>query len=286
MEIITKELPDTHQIYLMSDFHEGSGNQDETALLKAINRVKRSRNSYVAILGDFCEARAIDHPFYLADKERKIVLPLEQYTQIAKKLLPLKSRILVAMEGNHDRGLSRFGMFVKDLVCKELSCIFGTYTCILNVRMKKGHYKMFLTHGRKNLYSASPDPSQRRANLERQLRDRLKEKMDDCLIMARGHTHRLLVAPPTTSLFLYTDTKKPAGKRIESGYKVLIGGGEYTYIDEHLRWYVSTGGFLRNYKEGETSYGEILDLDPLEIGMAVVKVKEGQVVAVEEVRLA
>jgi hypothetical protein len=50
------------------------------------------------------------------------------------------------------------------------------------------------------------------------------------------------------------------------------------FIHQDHRWYCSTGGFYRLYGElGQTSYLELFDADPIELGYIVVHANDGQV---------
>ncbi len=293
MKIINLRLPEDHNFYLLSDLHEGTIHQDSGAIDDVVKLISQDKQGYVAILGDCVEATQIDHPHYLPSVQREITLPLEQYKRVVNKLQLLTegNKLVTIMDGNHDLRLMRAGIMVRDVLCAGLQGateynmfhfpLYGTYTCIVDT----GHYKIFMTHGRKTLSTTARDPDIRRANLRKQLRDRLAHKMGDCLVMARAHTHRLLVASPVPELFLYTDQKRKRGKSVRQAYQVTKPYEQGAYIDPDQRWYVSTGGFLRNYVENVSGYGEHGDYDPLEIGYAVVICRNGVVTNVEERRM-
>lgn len=292
MKIINLRLPEDHNFYLLSDLHEGTIHQDGGAIDDVVKLIDEDEMGYAAVLGDCVEATQIDHPFYLPAEQRQISLPLEQYDAVIAKLHPIRSKLITIMDGNHDLRLQRAGVMVRDIMCRALQKrqegytpfefpVYGTYTCVVDT----GHYKIFMTHGRKTLSTTARDPDIRRANLRKQLRDRLAHKMGDCLVMARAHTHRLLVAAPVPQLYLYSDKKRKRGKTVRQAYHATKPYGRGEYIDPDQRWYVSTGGFLRNYVEDVSGYGEHGDYDPLEIGYAVVICRGGQVMDVEERRM-
>jgi len=97
--------------------------------------------------------------------------------------------------------------------------------------------------------------------------------------MCKGHTHRLLVCEPSRELFI-TDVN---GK-LKQDYTGLSGAYSGNYIHEDHRWYVNTGSFRKTYKIGIYSYAEVREYDPMEIGFAVARIRDGMVVGVDEIK--
>jgi hypothetical protein len=54
------------------------------------------------------------------------------------------------------------------------------------------------------------------------------------------------------------------------------------FIHEDSRWYVCSGSFLKTVDIGLTGYAEAAELDPVELGYAVVEVRDGKVKNVRE----
>jgi hypothetical protein len=126
--------------------------------------------------------------------------------------------------------------------------------------------------------SRADDPVRRLANEKLQLKQHLKDKMGDCLLMAKGHTHKLIVCEPMEQLFLTTEEGE-----IKQGYTGGGSGAGSGFIHPDLRWYVNTGSFLKCYGENVNSYTEIAELDPIETGYVVVEVRDRKIERVRRV---
>jgi len=231
---------------------------------------KRNR---VVILGDLAEAITITDPRYnFATMDSKSQTPLRQYLNIRKYIEPFASQVLVILEGNHDAKLSSHGQFVKDLICEELNIPYGTYTCKLAIMDNKNKlmYKTFLTHGFRSVGSTADDPIRQDSNMKLQLKRHLSKKCSDCFIQAMGHTHKLIVSPPTTQLIMQDD-----GENITRSYTKSDPTAKYIHPDH--RYYINTGSFMKLYEENVSGYAEIAGYDPAELGYVKVIVRGGVV---------
>ncbi len=271
-----------HDLYLAGDVHEGTKAHSEEDLLEMVEDIRANPRASFAGMGDYVEAiLADDKRFDFEAANLKISKPLAQYNSIKAKLEPIRSKILVLLEGNHDYGVSRkVGSFVANW-CNDWNIPYGTYTAILQVCDKQDRqlYKIFLWHGRGTIKSRIDDAGERRHIMERSLKRKLFLKMSDCLIMAMGHTHRLIVKPPETAINLFSQVALPKGQRIKSWYQGTESS-RHGYIPPSGRWYVNTGGFTRMYMEDFSSYNETFDSDPLEIGYIKIFCREGKIAAI------
>jgi len=89
-----------------------------------------------------------------------------------------------------------------------------------------------------------------------------------------GNTHKLLVSKPEVDLFLYDD-----GKQIKQGY--TSSGQNEQYIHPDARWYGNSGSFLKLFGKGVSGYAEIFELDPVELGFLVLKVRQKRIVSLD-----
>lgn len=284
MKLLEKMLPKTHTIYLVSDSHEGTILKHRKGYKKVIKLVEEDSTAYLAHLGDLCESITVDDPRYcLQTVDPQSATPVRQYNAAMEELMPIKDKILVMLEGNHDWKLTgNYGSLIKDVICPELagnkdgSTIYGTYTCRLSIVDRKGKpmYKMFLTHGAGSINSSADDPVRRDANMMLSLKRKLFRKAGDCAIMAMGHTHKLIVKPPIQELYLTDDSKN-----IHQKYTKASQTADFIHPD--LRYYVNTGCFYKLYEEGVSGYAERAGYDPNELGYAVVKVVDGVIKDVE-----
>lgn len=282
MQIIHKTLPTDHNLYLISDIHEGTLLQHEHGIEQMIQMVLSDKSNYVAILGDLAEAITIDDKRYdPATTDDRVPTPLQQYKSLVELFRPIKERIVVVLEGNHDYKISaRFGNGVRDIFCSGLNVPFGTYSCKLAVGDRKGkaQYKAYLTHGFRSISSSADDPVRREANMQLSLKRILHKKAADVSLMAMGHTHKLIVKPPISELYLTDD-----GSKIKQHYTKA----DYTsdYIPPDLRWYCNVGSFYKTFHMGESGYAERFGFDPHELGFCIVEVCGGNINNVRKVIL-
>ena len=246
-------------------------------LRKMIAALAEDPVGYGVHMGDAVEGITVDDKRYCPQTNTS--LPVRQYGAVAEELAPVAEKLLVLLEGNHDYKITaRHGSLLWEIVCSKLAGskdpdeLYGTYSCKLHIEDRKGQlmYKTFLTHGAGTINSVADDPVRREANMYLSLKRKLFRKAGDCVVMAMGHTHKLLVKPPISSLYLADD-----GKETKQRYTSASQTAEH--IDPDLRWYVNTGCFYKLYHEGVSGYAERFGYDPNELGYAVVRVKDGVV---------
>jgi hypothetical protein len=276
LELISKNLPDNHDIILFGDTHEGSAHKHKEAVAGVVDKIASTKNTYAVHMGDLVEGITIDDKRYdLESVASESPRPLLQYKYATDELRPLKDKLLLVLEGNHDHTISRrMGSFVKDYVCSELGVAYGTATTKLTIKSKedKQMYKGFLAHkGKNSLSSNSKDPIQAEANMKAALKNQLQHKAADCIFQGIGHTHKLLVQPPSNVVELYDD-----GKKIYQEYKQDYSN--IRRIDPDRRWYLNTGSFMKLYMLGISGYAEMAGYDPVELGYIVVECRDRKIV--------
>jgi len=281
MILLEKELPLDHTIILTGDWHEGTVLKYQKVLDAVKEEVSRE-NIYVDINGDLAEAITIDDKRYCQDTDEGYS-PLEQYQAVKDFLRPIRKKILRIGFGNHDYKLFRFGNMVRDLVCKDLEVSYGTYASKVIIKNWDGkiQYKIYITHGRKSINSTADDPIRRQANMELILKRHLKDQAADCAVMIKGHCHKLLSIHPTESLYLYDD-----GREIKSAYTADTEG---IYIHPDLRYYGCSGSAYRLFSDpilGVSSYAEMAEYSPNELGYLRLIVHGGKPVKLEKVVIA
>jgi len=230
-------------------------------------------------MGDIIEAITIDDRRYdMATTSEPF--PLQQIKDAVKTLSPISTRLLCILEGNHERILWRFGDLSNE-IADQLKVKYGTYTAKLTINDKEGKYlyKIFATHGKKNITSTADDPKRRFVNQRLILKRHLKFKAGDCVVMVKGHTHKLLICKPEEELYLTDDTKEIKQRYISSSQNA-------PYIHPDHRYYVNSGSFLKLYGEmGVSGYAERAEYDPVELGFAVIMVRDGQIHDINKVVL-
>ena len=221
--------------------------------------------------------------------------PLKQCLFVKDKLEPIKEKIEIILDGNHEwKLLRRFGNIIRDSLIPHLypassaekreqiaNDKYGTYTTKLSVVNKTSGdimYKLFYTHGYKTFNSSNRDPIRREATQKARLKDSLFHKFGDTDIMVMGHAHKLITVEPQHELYL-TDNENG----IQSNYtKPDVHGG---YINPDMRWYGCTGSFLSLYGENceDSGYAERAGYDPTQLGYLKCYVEKGNIVGMEKI---
>lgn len=278
MKLITKPLPNSHNIFIFGDVHYGSRLSSPAGWDELVNLMHSDydgcSNNYGVDGGDMIEAIMVDDPRFSEDKLTE-PLPQEQQDEAIKQREPIKDMLLTILYGNHERKLWRFGNITQK-ACKELGVDYGTNACKLMIVEKSGNlmYKVFDEHGSRNITSTADDPKRAKTNMELILKRQLRRKFGDCAVMIKHHTHKVLVCEPVYELYL-TDN----GKKIKQNYTAW--GQNESYIHPDARFYGNAGSFLRLYGDGTSGYAEIMEYDPLPLGFLVLKVRNKKIVNLE-----
>ena len=121
MKIIKKELDksiDKITIIPISDVHIGDKTADLKAFKEVLERIKNEPNTYTILNGDLCNIALKNSKSDVYSDE---LTPMEQVLQIIKFLEPIKDKILVMSNGNHeDRITKDTNIDVLYLVAKQL----------------------------------------------------------------------------------------------------------------------------------------------------------------------
>jgi UDP-2,3-diacylglucosamine pyrophosphatase LpxH len=297
MQIVKVNLGKDHNINFSGDWHEGTRLQDRGAIDATIDDALKSGSFFIG-MGDLAESIAVDDKRYQRELHKSSVV--EQYQVVKELIEKVKDQTILHLMGNHDWTLSRRYGNQLEAICSDIGVKFGDYTSAICVYAdpekpispkhnndldeKYFLYKIYVTHGFGTITSRIDSTSERIHSMNRALRRKLFLKMSDCLVMAMGHTHRLVVIPPSSSLDLYIDPSDPPGHQIHSHYTGLAPS-EHGYIPPEGRWFVNTGGYLKMLGEGVTGYAEVKGYDPLEIGFPKLICREGKVCGIKRMVL-
>ena len=278
MRVLTCKVPSDYELILFGDNQEGNLLSHVKGYLECIQYISRSKNRYGLHMGDEQEAYWIDDPRY--DPQIVKSPPLAQQEQVIKDLAQLAAtgRLITILYGNHSHKLYPKVGDITENTCRKLSIPYGGFSCVVHFVDASGvQFKGFFTHGRKLIRSIADDPVRNLANLQLQLKQHMKHKMGDCLLMAKGHTHRLLICDPRSQLYLTTDPD------ILQHYTHNPPFGKGGYVHPDHRWYINTGSFLKTFGENVSSYSEVGEYDPVELGYVIVTVKNRQIVDARKV---
>jgi len=284
LKIITKKLPSNHNLFLFGDDHEGTTLRHKKGWDKLVNMMHSEyegcKQNFGWHHGDPIEAIMVDDPRYHPDTVETSI-PMEQMERAIKNIEPISHMVLGMNESNHPLKLWRFGP-ISQIICDRLNIPFATWSAKLIARDSKGQllYKSFHTHGRKIINSTADDPKRRIVNQRLILKRHLKFKMGDCILMCKGHVHKLIICGPESELFLSDD-----GDKIKQGYTMEDVNQTDNFIHPDHRTYVCTGSFLRLYGQGVSGYAEIAEYDPIELGFAIARFRNRKLQGVDAITL-
>lgn len=280
MKIVDVVLPDSHEIILEGDEHRGSLLFNKEELTKCHNYILEDPNRFVIKMGDLIEAIMMDDKRMDVGTTGEFIM--SQIKNSLVEMMPIKNKILVILDGNHELHADRrLGENITQHWCTELNKAggkmhYGTYSSVVRVLSNdlKVMYKIFVTHGRKAISTSADDPQRQASNMRLVLKRHLKEKMGDCLIMAKGHAHKLLLAKPLRTRVM-TSTKTGNTYGIKTRY--MFTENKEGYIHHDHRYYICTGSFMKLYGNGFSGYAEQAEYDPVDLGYAIIKVTDRQV---------
>lgn len=296
MRLIRVETPRDFNIFMTSCTHFGSRLCHEDGIDQLVDLVKSPfedvDENLVVHHGDIIEGIKIDDPrFVRAASKHPEILPQVDYA--IKRLFPIRHHIIAMNHGNHEQKLHKFGN-VAAHIAKNLGVTYGTFTCKISYHDSETGdllFKHYATHGRKSISSVADDPVRAKANMVIQLKRHLKFKAADCILMSKGHTHRVLTSEPLKELYLYDTGDKIKHSHIQSNQNAR-------YIPQEMRFYANVGAYYKlygdevlNYDPEDimnsvfSSYAEEAGYDPIELGFVVAIVRDGKVQGLREVYL-
>lgn len=266
MQIIPIQSMENMDYYLFGDAHIGTLAFSERDFDKVIMEIQNNPIARCSTMGDLLEAFWVDDQKRF-DLETNKASPLAQRKDMIAKLSAIQGKIDTLLDGNHERYLlKKVGKITED-ICNELKVPYGTFSAKLEF---SDGYKFFIMHGARGITSMSPDPVRKKAYMLFTLQRHLQNKAGDCIVMAKGHAHKLLVSTPLP--ILYTVTEKGKLK----AYYTKPGSREI-YISPEHRYYACTASFLKSQLIGVDTYSERFELDPVELGYVKIIVRDKKV---------
>jgi hypothetical protein len=236
--------------------------------------------NYAVDHGDCVEAILTDDKRYHAESTREACV-LSQIHEAARARMPIRDKLLCILYGNHEDKLHRFGNLTVEL-CRQIwgdDSRYGTYAGKLVYHNNKGLrlFSHYATHGRKSIGSAADDIERQLANQRIQLKRHLYRKQGDCLLMSKGHTHKLMTREPSEELYVVDD-----GLELQHLYKHQ-GMCCDQWIDPDSRWYVNTGCFIKTFVMDAVTYSEMAEYDPVDLGLAIVRWRGDKIEGIDRI---
>ena len=289
MRLLSYDMPKNWNYFLFGDSHIGANLRHDKGFRKMVDMINSpyeglsAKYNYAIDHGDIIEAICVDDKRYSVYDTREACI-LSQMEMAKKELWPIRKKLLAVLDGNHPHKLHKFGPLTH-FVCKQLGVSFGTDQTVLTFCYKgKLQFKHFAAHGSGSICSIADDVERRVLNWRLALKRKLRDMAGDCLLGSMGHTHKIIISPPSEVLYLTNN-----GKKIDQHYATPESGSDYIHPD--YRWYINTGGFLKIY--GETvfedddvpiektklgsGYAERAMYAPLNLGFVVLLIRDGQI---------
>jgi hypothetical protein len=271
MQIIpVQSMPDM-DYYLFGDCHDGTRASDEKGFDSVVLEIQNNPVARASCMGDLLEGFWVDDPRF--DTDTNTTSPLTQRRHMIDKLSAIQGKLDTLLDGNHERKLKNtVGQITKDM-CLDLKLPYGTFSSKLEF---SDGYKFFIMHGARGINSTSPDPVRRKAYMLFTLQRHLQDLAGDCIVMAKGHAHKLLVSAPVPLLYTVTEKGKLKARYTKPGSKDV-------YIYPEHRFYACTASFLKSQLIGVDTYSERFELAPVELGFIKIIVRDKQVQDVQGV---
>jgi len=262
-KILGVNLPQKHKMVFAGDFHFGNIACNEHRVLDMINMIKSNEDWFLILMGDNIDA------ITKLDKRHDSTVaydPIKQANKFVEMFEPIKGRIIVVLQGNHCRTLESrgFGNLAEDVISRGLDATYGTYSCVITVSSPSGKfmYRVHCHHGKSTFNSNAMSAVRREAVMLDALKAKLCHQCGDANVQVCGHAHKLLILPPTEALYIETKSGK-----MKSSYQLPEYSGGLIHPDH--RWYACSGSFLKQFVEGETTYGEVAGYAPVDLGFIV-----------------
>lgn len=172
------QVPDSFDLFLMSDLHAGSEACDYDGLREAIARCKSSRNARMILGGDQMEMTPPGHHDGGRNSDSD---PDHQIIRTAKALEPIKGKIDLIYSGNHGkhRFMAKVGIDPDLLLASMLDAQYSTVPTVVRYVTSKGHLKVCGGHGKSG-----------GRNWQAEL-ERMQAIYPNCNLYHLGHTHDL-----------------------------------------------------------------------------------------------
>lgn len=282
-------IPPNCNLFLIGDIHSGTKSSYREGVDKVTDMINEPydnvKSNFVIDHGDMAETisesdKRFDPEFhYLTVREQE-----EECVEIRK---PWGRKLICVLDGNHTWKMSETyghaGGFAKT-VADRLGVAYGSFTTKIEYYTKKGElaFKSFHAHGAGSINSIADDAIRKWSNMKLSLKRKLKSKAGDCILMAMGHTHKIITVKPQRELYLVND-----GEKIIQKYTKAPNMHPTGFIHPDHRYYVNTGSLYKLYSDDPNiaSYAERAFYDPLELGFVIARVRDYSMAGVDRITI-
>ncbi len=246
MEIHTIELPyaETIRIVPFGDWHVGNINCQKDEISRYAEWIRKEKNTYWIGMGDYADSIVPlweEKRYNVLERDQKFTTIDDQYNWIETQVSKISNKCLGLHTGNHDFNvLQQKGAhdYITD-ICKKFNLRYLAWNAFLSMQVEgKMNFTICSTHGS----SASKYAGTKLNALMNWAKD------FDADIYLCGHTHTADV------------------------YRSIQHWSDGEHLRENKKVYCLTGGFLKGYQEGTSSYIERKNLPPLKIGVVKISI--------------
>jgi len=248
----------TLRLLCMSDFHRGNPWMDENLFYKY--RDWGAENDCMVLLGgDYGEcinSKDVRHDPNAVDWDYST--PDKQYRKVMEDLEPLKGKIKVMLDGNHDYAFwKRHNHNYVNWMATDLNVPYPGISAYIMIRFRRktGASKTTASHILR-IFTHHGWTNARTDGYKVKVIHDLKNIFSDCHLYLSGHVHRLGSVFPTNHLYVDERTMS---------------------IREHTQQYYYTGSFIKGYEEGVGNYVESRAYPPTQLGSLILEVKPNRV---------
>ena len=218
------------EIHIFADWHIGDKSCDMDAIREEIAYIRRTPNAYVICNGDLMNNATKNS---VSDCYAEIIPPMEQLQTLCELLEPIKSRLLLLTQGNHEaRTFRSDGIDLTALLAKQLD-VYDKYVREGGVLFLRFGKISSHNHNRKQLYSIYCTHGSGGGRKEGSKAIRLADMASivDCDLYCHAHSHLPIIMKQN---FFRVDTSNSCVTEVEKLFvntasQLKYGGYGQTY---------------------------------------------------------
>ena len=218
------------EIHIFADWHIGDKACDMEAIREQIAYIRRTPNAYVICNGDLMNNATKNS---VSDCYAEIIPPMEQLQTLCELLEPIKSRLLLLTQGNHEaRTFRSDGIDLTALLAKQLD-VYDKYVREGGVLFLRFGKISSHNHNRKQLYSIYCTHGSGGGRKEGSKAIRLADMASivDCDLYCHAHSHLPIIMKQN---FFRVDTSNSCVTEVEKLFvntasQLKYGGYGQTY---------------------------------------------------------
>jgi UDP-2,3-diacylglucosamine pyrophosphatase LpxH len=212
---VTLDSPKKDRVGIVpiGDIHVGSGQCDWDKVLRELDYILNTPDTYMLGMGDYCDmaSKMVRKGPCVFDST---LSPMQQYEKIYNAFRPLaeQGKVLGLLRGNHEEWIHEdSGIDIVSLLCRELRVPYLGSACDLVINVNAQRYAGYILHGSSNAKTSSSKLVS--------LLNITKDIYANFFIM--GHVHQIAVAKTSKRI----DGKEIKCYYVTSGHFLKFEGG-------------------------------------------------------------